>query len=356
MKRTLALFLALVMVLALAGCGGQSAGTAPAQTQTQSQAQTQSSGSEVESTKPAEVKNITIGHTFGETNMLHQGILRFKELIEEKSGGTITVTVHGNSALGSDAEMIQQVRLGSLDAQPISLPFVSGEYPQCGIDQLPFLFDSAEKAYAAYDGDLGAAIEEEVFTKLGITKIGNVMGQGFREFTNNVRPITTPDDMKNIKFRTTESKVRIAMFESCGASVITMPLSELFTSLQNGAVDGQENPLSTIDSNGFFEVQKYLSLSDHIFVANFMVMNTNKWNSFTAEEQAMIKECWNEAADYERGLLSDSTETFLNKFRDAGMQINEVDKEAFVKAVEPVWESYISEFGSEWIDMARNAS
>ena len=347
MKKGLAMLLALVMLFTVVGCGSNNATPAPDQPSSQ--------GEKTDTPAPAEAKTITIGHTFGETNMLHKGIVRFKELVEERSGGAITVTVYGNSALGSDAEMIQQVRRGSLDCQPISLPFVSGEYPQCGIDQLPFLFDSAEKAYAAYDGALGKAISDDVFTKLGIVKIGNVMGQGFREFTNNVRPIVTPDDMKGIKFRTTESAVRIAMFESCGASVITMALSELFTSLQNGAVDGQENPLSTIDSNGFFEVQKYLSLSDHIFVANFMVMNEAKWNSFTDEEKALLTEAWNEAAEYERGLLKDSTDTFLKKFEEAGMQVNEVDKEAFVKAVQPVWDSYIAQFGSEWIDLARSA-
>lgn len=344
MKKFVAIVLALVMVLAATACGS----SAPA-----AQTDTAQSGTAPSEAATAEVKNIVIGHSFGDTNMLHLGITRFGELIEEKSGGTITVTIHANGALGSDAEMLQQVRLGSIDCQPISLPFISGEYPQCGIDQLPFLFDSAEDAYSAYDGKLGQAIQDEVFTKAGIVKIGNVMGQGFREFTNNVRPIVTPEDMVGIKFRTTESAVRIAMFESCGASVITMALSELFTSLQNGTVDGQENPLSTIDSNGFFEVQKYLSLSDHIFVANFMIMNQSKWDTFTAEEQALITETWNEAVEYERGLLVESKDAFLEKFKAAGVEVNEVDKDAFVTAVQPVWDSYIEQYGSEWIDLAR---
>ena len=316
-------------------------------------------GDNVDATKNSQLtqkeKKIVVGHSFAETNILHLGLLRFSENLARASEGAIKVEVYANAALGNDAEVLQQVRLGNVDCQPISLPFISGEYPQCGIDQLPFLFSSAEHAFAAYDGELGQAIQDEVFSECNIVKIGNVMGQGFRQFTNNKRPIYVPEDMIGIKFRTTESAVRIAMFEACGASVISMPLSELFTALQNGTVDGQENPLSTIDSNGFYEVQKYLSLSNHIFVANFMVMNEDKWNSFTADEQILITEAWNDAVIYERELLKEADEKFIKKFKEAGIEINEVNRDAFVKAVSGVWDSYIKDHGSKWIDLAINA-
>ena len=222
---------------------------------------------------------------------------------------------------------------------------------RAGIEDLPFLFTSAESAHKALDGEYGVKLAEEVLEPVG-TKVINYWENGMRHFTNDVRPIVTPSDMKGIKFRSANSPIRIKMFEACNASVVPMQFSELYTALQQGTVQGQENPIPLIETSNFDGVQKYLSLSGLIYNATVLAFNPDKWNSLSPELQEVIINAANEARDYERELNAKESDDAVERLKSKGMEVNEVDKSAFVEAVQPVWDTFKKENGSELIDLA----
>ena len=142
------------------------------------------------------------------------------------------------------------------------------------------------------------------------------------------------------------------MFEACNASVVPMQFSELYTALQQGTVPGQQNPIPLIETSNFDEVQKYLSLSGHIYNATVLAFNPDKWNSLSPELQEVIINAANEARDYERELNAKESDDAVERLKSKGMEVNEVDKSAFVEAVQPVWDTFKKENGSELIDLA----
>jgi TRAP-type C4-dicarboxylate transport system substrate-binding protein len=161
-----------------------------------------------------------------------------------------------------------------------------------------------------------------------------------------------PKDMEGIKFRSAEVPIRIEMFNTLGASAIPMAFPEVFTGLQQGTIDGQENPLSIISTSKFNEVQKYLSLSGHIYSSALFIINPETWNSYPEDVKNAIQKAADEARDYERQLVSKAEETLVQELKEAGMKVNEVDKEAFIDAVQPVWDNFREKYGSELIDAA----
>ena len=340
MKKIISVILCVVFVCTmLAACGGSSA---PASSTT-------STSTASSSTEPIVIK---ISHQNASTHPIQMGLLEFKRLLEEKSGGTITCDIYDSAVLGNDTSNMQQVIAGSLDAAMIMGAVIWQGYDgRANVEELPFLFDSYEKAYAAYDGEFGAYLAENVLESQG----GHVVGfwdNGFRHFTNNIRPVQVPDDMKGIKFRTADSEIRLQMFECCGTSAITMAFSELYSAMQQGTVDGQENPLSNIVASSFYEVQKYLSLSGHIYNTSVFFFSDKFWNSLTDEQKAIITECSNEAKEYTRKINQESEAENLEICKNAGMEVNEVDKEAFIQAVQPVWDKFEATYGRELIDLA----
>ncbi|WP_249871637.1 TRAP transporter substrate-binding protein [Oceanobacillus saliphilus] len=295
-------------------------------------------------------KVITFGHEYNESHSLHAGAVKFKEKLEELSDGEITVEIHNNGSLGDNEEMHQQLLMGNLDAHISNVVFYTGEHPQAMVDELPFIYQEVSNWYDAWDGEFGGAIQSEVFDQAGVTNLGN-WGVGFRHFTNNVRPITTPEDMEGIKFRSASSPIRLKMFEVLGGNAISMPLPELFTGLQQGTVDGMDNPLITIESGSFEEVQDYLSLSGHIFTGMNVLFNTDNLNSFTEEEQDWIQTAMDGATSHQRNVTAENEEKILESFESV-IEINEVDYDAFLNAVQPVYDYYREEFGDNgWIEM-----
>jgi len=226
--------------------------------------------------------------------------------------------------------------------------------PVTAIEELPFLWSSREQAYAAYDGELGAKLTEAI-GKNGV-KVLAYWENGFRHFTNNVKPIVRPADMKSIKFRTAESAIRLDMFKQLGAAAVPMPFTELFTALQQGTVDGQENPLSIIDSSRLYEVQKYLSLSGHIWNASLMVVSPSRWNKLSAEDRKIIEANALKYRLVARELIREQDDKLLTELKAKGIAVNEVDKAAFKKAVEPVWAKYEAKFGKDIMDIVRKYS
>lgn len=223
--------------------------------------------------------------------------------------------------------------------------------PETSIEELPFMYPDVESARAAFDGEYGDYVKENWIEPTGV-KVLCFWESGFRHFINNVRPIYTPEDMAGIKFRSAESEIRVKMFEVLGASATIINFSELYTALQQGTVDGQENPLSIITANGFYDVQKHLSLSGHFHSTALFIVNPDFWNSLPAEYQKIIQAASEECRDYDRQLSTESEEEMIQTCKDNGMEVNEIDKEAFKEAMDEVWALYTDQYGTEVVNLA----
>ena len=345
MKKLLALLICLAgMCALLVACGGGETSEGP------SGAEAGDGGAATE--EPAEQVVIKISHQNATTHPTQLGLERFKELLEEKSGGTMTCDIYDNAVLGNDTSNLQQVIAGSLDAAMImGADIWQGYDSRATIENLPFMFTTYEEARSAWDGEFGDYMKENVLNPVG----GHVVDfweNGFRHFTNNTRPIVLPEDCAGIKFRTAENPIRLQMFETFGASAIVMNFSELYSAMQQGTVDGEENPLSNIVASCFYEVQDYLSLSGHIYSTSVFVFSDKCWDSLTDEQKQIVEECSEEAKQYTRELTESQDEDYLQVCIDNGMEVNEVDKDAFIEASQPVWDTFQEEYGTEMVDLA----
>lgn len=352
-KKVIALGLASVMALSLSACGGRNAGNQPAQTQAPA-ADGESAAQGQENQPAAATVTIKIGHVEAEDRSTHQALVEyFKKPVEEKSGGTIKVEIHPNSALGGDAELTESVAMGTLEAALPSTSVLVTYSPDFGVMDMPWLFSNAENAFAAMDGEMGNYFNEKL-EAVGIHSLGYSYN-GLRSMTNNARPITKPEDLKGLKMRVMENQVFIDFFNTLGASATPMSFSELFTGLQQNTVDGQENPPSLIYASKFQEVQKYLSVTEH--VNNFLgfIMNKNFYDGLTSEQQQIVTEAAEEFVKQQRQMELDDTNLYVDKLEEEGMQINkltEEDKATFKEALAPMYEKYKGQFGEDVFNMA----
>lgn len=247
-KKVIALGLTAVMALSLSACGGRNAGNQPAATQAPAAEGGEAADSQGGQTAAA--VTIKIGHVEAEDRSTHKALVEyFQKPVEEKSGGTIKVEIYPNSALGGDAELTESVAMGSLTAALPSTSVLVAYSPDFGVMDMPWLFSNAQNAFEAMDGDMGDYFNQKL-EAVGIHCLGYSYN-GLRSMTNNVRPITKPEDLKGLKMRVMENQVFIDFFNTLGASATPMGFNELFTGLQQNTVDGQENPPSLIYASKF---------------------------------------------------------------------------------------------------------
>ena len=313
-----------MLTSALAGCGGN--GT---ESTTAAQAQQGDAGNAGEDSGNVPVGapiTLTFAHGQAEGHPYQQAALYFKELVEEESGGSITVVVSPNGTLGDERECVESLQMGTLDITAAVASALSGFDPDMDVFNMPYLFESREQAFEVLDGEVG----QELFADLesqGI-KVFGTYDLGFRSMTNSQHPIETPEDCQGICIRTLESSV---------------------------CVDAQENPLFTIYNSRFYEVQDYLSLTEHFYPVCPLMMSEITWNKLSPEQQVIVEDALRKSVDYERELAGQELETIVADLTDAGMVVNEVDKAPFIEAVQPVYEEYRGQFG-EIIDKIQAAA
>jgi tripartite ATP-independent transporter DctP family solute receptor len=283
---------------------------------------------------------IKLGHV-GEPGSLFQASAdEFAKRANAKLAGKGKVIAFGSSQLGGDKEMIQKLKLGTLD---MALPstVMSSEVDLFGIFEMPYIVK--DRAHMA-------KIEKEIFwpklepeaEKKGLTVLA-VWENGVRHITNSKRPIKVPADLKGIKLRVPEGKWRVKMFQAYGANPSPMKFSELFTALQTGVMDGQENPFTQIYSAKLQEVQKYLSLSGHVYTPAYLTVGTKRWNELPADVRKVLEDTAKETQAFVYQVAAKDDSELLGKLKQAGMQVNDVDQDAFVVASKPIYE----EFGKE---------
>ncbi|WP_392455584.1 DctP family TRAP transporter solute-binding subunit [Chryseomicrobium aureum] len=297
---------------------------------------------------------LSIAHIFPNTHPGGIYLDKLAERLEEETEGKVTLQVNHNAVLGSEAEEMEQMQAGNLD---MALLYGSSNFqnfdPAFGVEELPFIFSDVEHARNAHDGAYGDKVKE--MAKEYNFEVISFWENGFRHFTNNKKPIVEPSDMSGIKFRSAEIPLRLEMFKLLDANAISMGFDELFTGLQQGTVDGQENPLATIDASKFYEVQDYLSISGHIYNSAPLTISTNSLSKLSEDQQEILFSLAEELKIEQQKTLDDQNQELEQKLADAGMEINEVNRDAFVEAVQPLWKSFAEKNGDELMNLIIDA-
>jgi len=213
------------------------------------------------------------------------------------------------------------------------------------IFELPYLFISSEHQHKVYNSEIGEEIAK-LLEKHGFVAI-QYLEMGARNITNSKRPIVIPEDLKGLKLRVPDTKASIDALGAMGAAPTPMAFSELYMALQQKVVDGQENPFANIYSAKFYEVQKYLTLSGHQRLEQLVLFSRDKWNKMPREYKDAIMEAAVEANTYIQGIVAEGDTTLLNKLKEEGMEVNEVDQNAFIEVVKPLKQKYIEEYGQK---------
>ncbi|WP_083660561.1 DctP family TRAP transporter solute-binding subunit [Acuticoccus yangtzensis] len=279
---------------------------------------------------------------------------QFAEEVAEKTGGRIAVRLSGGGALGGDREVIEGLQLGTVDMTVSSTSIVANFVPELRVFDIPFLFRDFDHAEAVLNGDMGEEILESMPSK-GLVGLA-FGGMGFRELTNSVKPVETVADVDGLKIRTQQNEMHIKVWDALGVLPTPMAIPEVYTALQQGVVDGQENPIGAIVNNRFGEVQKYVSLTDHAFTPLVVLISPMAWGSLSDEDQAIISEAAHNAMTRNREEVEKAIATGLDTLRGQGMTVIEtVDKQSFQDALGPVFEDFAAEFGAETLDKIRNA-
>lgn len=283
---------------------------------------------------------IKLGHVGEPGSIFQKSSDEFARRANAKLGAKAKVVVYGSSQLGGDKEMIQKLKLGTID-MAVPSTVMSSEVDLIGMFEMPYIVkDRAHMSRIEKDvfwPSIAPAIE-----KKGL-KVLAVWENGVRHITNNKRPIKGPEDLKGIKLRVPEGKWRVKMFQDYGANPSPMKFSELFTALQTGVMDGQENPFTQIYSAKLHEVQKFLSLSGHVYTPAYLTVGVRKYGGLPEDVRKALEEAARETQAFVYETATKDEADLLAKLKQSGIQVNEVNKDAFIAASGKIYE----EFGKE---------
>lgn len=281
------------------------------------------------------------------------GVQAFGEELERLSDGRLTIKSHHNNSLGGEREVVEGMSINSIDIGITSTGPLGGFVQEFFMFDMPYLFNDYDHAYAVLDSEIGEELAAKLEEQAGV-KILAWMENGFRHETNSVRPIHSPDDLKDIKHRTQESEVQVDTWTALGTNATPMAWPEVYTALQQGVMESQENPLPTIYDVKFFEVQDYLAMTQHVYSPAPLMMSKQLFDSLSAEDQAIIMEAAEIALPIQREASQQQAEEMKQMLADEGMEVTEPDLEAFKAAVEPVYEKWAPQIGEEVIEQVRN--
>ncbi|GCL74017.1 MULTISPECIES: TRAP transporter substrate-binding protein [Paenibacillus] len=320
-------------LLVVSACGG--GGTA-----------TQEAGGQAGGAPAKQTRTLKAGIGLNEDHPQGQGLKKFAELVEQKSGGSMKVQTYFAAQLGDDLKMTNALKSGT---QEITIPSTSpltSMVKEFGVFDYPFVFNNEQEADAVLDGPVGKKLLDMLPQQglIGLTYWEN----GFRNLTNSKRPVAAPEDFQGLKIRTLQSKVHIEAFSALGANPTPMPFSEVFSALEGKTVDGQENPLPTIESNKFYEVQKYLSLTNHVYTPFVFLVSKKFWDGLTPDEQKILQEASIEAGKFQREKNREQNKQSLENLKSKGIEVNEVkpeDREKMQEIVKPVLDKFSKDLG-----------
>ncbi len=278
--------------------------------------------------------------------------------IKEQTGGAVEIRSFPNSTLGGDPAMLSQLRSGALEMLNYPGGFLDTIVPIAAIENIAYAFKNREAAFAAMDGQVGALVRSEISNKTGLVVLDRIWENGFREITSSTKPIRTVDDLRGFKIRVSPGRIRIDTFQSLGASPTPIAVAELYTALQTKIVEGQENPLLNIETQRFYEVQKYCSLSHHMWTGYWTLINPDKWKSLPANYQAIIRKEMSAAALAQRRDNGVITAALREKLTRQGLVFNDVQIQGFRDKLKAsgYYDRWSREFGPQaWALLERYA-
>ncbi len=289
------------------------------------------------------------GLEINRSDMQYLGATRFAELLKERSNGEIEVRLYPDNTLGNATALIAGVRAGTIDIEMSGNVMFAGLAKELQVVDLPYLFKDYDHVDRVLTGEIGKylldALEQYDLKGLGFWEVG------FRHITNSRHEIHEPADVSGLKIRIAPNPYHMQLFRILGANPVAMPLGEVYTAMETKSIDGQEQPLGVCWSGKYHEVQKHLSLTKHAYTASCVVMNKDKFYSFSPEMQKIILECAAEAGEYEKKLVRDLESEIVENLKKLGHPVVEnPNVEAFRQAIQgPVYEAYIKENGDEWV-------
>ncbi len=282
---------------------------------------------------------LKFGHVGNPGSLFEATVNNFAECVNGSMGDKVEVQTFGSSQLGKDQELLQKLKLGQVD---FSLPssVMSSVSDVFGIFEMPYIIKDRDHMRRV-QGEMMDAFQEAANAN-GYRIVG-LAENGFRHITNNVRPVNVPADLEGIKLRTPNGVWRVKMFQQYGANPTPMSFSDVFTALQTGVIDGQENPYAQIASAKFQEVQKYLSITGHVYTPAYILASEKHFSKLPEDVQAGLTECANSTQDFAYEHAAKLETELLQVIKDAGVEVNEADKDAFIEASKPIYDAFSSE-------------
>jgi TRAP-type transport system periplasmic protein len=286
---------------------------------------------------------VRLSHPTPATSHYGAGSQAFCAELDKRTSGRYKCQIQAGA--NDERASVEAVQLGTLDITNTSTGPVSNFVPEVGIVDIPFLFRDYDHARRVLDGPIGQEILAK-FPSKGLIALAWTEN-GFRHLTNSRRPVVRPEDVKGLKVRTMQNPVHIQAFQSIGVQPTPMAFSELFTSLQQGVVDGQENPIPVILSSKFSQVQKHLSLTGHVYSPSLLLMSPKLWNTLSEADKTNFREAAKVGAAAQRKKVNDDEAAGIAQLKSEGMEVSNVDGQAFRNAMTPVWTEFAKKYGAD---------
>jgi tripartite ATP-independent transporter DctP family solute receptor len=260
------------------------------------------------------------------------GAIAAGKQIETETQGRVKVQVFPNSELGNDTNMLSELRSGAMQMMGIGDNILATLVPSAAIDNVGFAFKTSHSAWDALDGDVGELVRADI-TKAGLHPMHRIWDEGFRQVTSSNKQIKTPEDLQGFKIRVPPSPISVSLFRSLGAAPATLNISELYTALQTHVVDGQENPLGNIETQKFYQVQKYCSLTNHMWVGYWILVNGAFWDGLAPADQKIVEDAFNAQAPVQREANQKLDDSLEDKLKAQAMEFYQPDPAAFRAAL-----------------------
>lgn len=282
---------------------------------------------------------------------LTKGLVEFGKILEKETGGSLKVQVFSDGVLGGDRQTLEGLQMGTIHCTSVSTGPIAAFVPQFDVFDLPFLFKDKATAFKVADGPIG----QELLDKLpAVGMIGfNYWENGFRHLTNNKREVKTAADIKGLKIRTLESKIHVDTWKQLGANPTPMSFSQLYTALEQGVVDGQENPFGNVVANKFNEVQKYLTTTGHVYNASPFLVSKKFYDGLTDKEKEAVKKAAKEAQAFQRAANDKEDQDSVAELTKRGMKItalNPGEQQKIVAELKPVYDKYSETLGKDLVN------
>lgn len=304
-------------------------------------------------TAQAQIKdrNIRVSNGINEDHPVGNGVAKMKACMAEKSGGKLKIQAFWGGALGGDLQATQALRAGTQEMVITSSSPLVGIMPELGVFDLPFLFTNEKEADAVLDGSFGKYISDKL-PGFGVVNL-SYWENGFRNLTNSKRPVSKAEELTGLKVRVMQNNIFLDSFKSMGTNATPMAFGEVFAALETHAIDGQENPLVTIDTSKMYEVQKYLTMTRHAYTPFLVLYSKKLWDQLSPEEQTILTDCSLVGRDEERRVSRELNDKSLAKLKKEGMQVSEVSPEELAKmreATAAVYQRHEATIGKDTIE------